>query len=325
MKGRLIVFGLPLCFFLFSSCATAPKTFVDWRTAPPLADGFGRIWIYWPGNAWGHRDEIAIHVNYATAGTIQRGTAFYIDRPPGNYLVEATWIGRTKRHTTLDSGKILFVRMTRVSALADAYVLQEVDESEALGLKQLERCLLANTSAPLPVANNAYETRLIFNLTEPDASKVTGALAELERNFPDDRNAWAQIKPLLRDSRPKVRRKAARVLGVVRADVDQDNIDAICEMLDSSEPGEQIDALKSLRGLKSSVAVPRIIPLLKSTHPGVIRDACRTLSVLADKNAIHSIHPLLQHPDIAVKQDAEDAIFLLERKPPDERVVKKAI
>jgi hypothetical protein len=47
--------------------------------------------------------------------------------------------------------------------------------------------------------------------------------------------------------------------------------------------------------------------------------------VLGNDSAISSIEPLLQHPDKAVQADAKDAIFQLERKPPDTREVKKTI
>ncbi len=116
------------------------------------------------------------------------------------------------------------------------------------------------------------------------------------------------------DPRQKVRRKAARVLGVLHADVDEQNMKDICLMLKASDPREQMDALISLRGLKAQSTIPEILPLLKSPAPNVIRDACRTLAVLGNKDLIPSIEPLLTHSDKRVQTDAQDAIYKLKAK-----------
>jgi HEAT repeat protein len=117
----------------------------------------------------------------------------------------------------------------------------------------------------------------------------------------------------------------AFVLGVVRADVGQDDVNAICAMLEAAVPGEQIGALKSLRDLNPREAVPRIFPPLRTSNPGVVRDACRTLAVLGDDSAIARIELLLQHADKAVQEDAKDTIFQLTRKPRDIHEVKNRI
>ena len=122
------------------------------------------------------------------------------------------------------------------------------------------------------------------------------------------------MKKLLSDSRAPVRRKAARVLGVLHAEVSEADLKAITAMLKASDPQEIIDALKSLRGLKAAQTVPEILPLLKHSTPNVIRDACRTLAVHGTKDNIPAIEPLLNHPVAAVKADAQDAIFKLKNK-----------
>jgi HEAT repeat protein len=117
-----------------------------------------------------------------------------------------------------------------------------------------------------------------------------------------------------RNTFSKVRRKAARVLGILHADVDQTDLKNICALLEASDPAEVMDGLKALRGLKASETVPQILPLLKHSNTGVLRDACRTLAVLGNKDVIPSIEPLLKHSHAAVKKDAQDAIFLLQSK-----------
>src|SRR5262249_31327751 len=151
-------------------------------------------------------------------------------------------------------------------------------------------------------------------LSSRDEDKVTETLLALERHYPTSTKAFPTIKKLLTDSRPKVRRKAARVLGVLHAEVDDQNLKDICAMLKASDMREQMDALISLRGLKAQSTVPEIVPLLKSPTPNVIRDACRTLAVLGNKDLIPSIEPLLTHPDKRVETDAQDAIFKLKAK-----------
>jgi HEAT repeat protein len=168
--------------------------------------------------------------------------------------------------------------------------------------------------AALPLrANAATEDQLIRDLDSWKESVVTSALQKLEKEYPTSTKAFPAMKKLLTDNRDKVRRKAARVLGVLHADVSDADIKAIATMLKASDPQEVIDALKSLRGLKAAQAVPDILPLLKSNTPNVIRDACRTLAVHGSKDIIPSIEPLLTHPSAAVKADAQDAIFKLKK------------
>ena len=112
-----------------------------------------------------------------------------------------------------------------------------------------------------------------------------------------------------------MRRKAARVLGVVHAEVSETDLKAIFAMLKAQDPQEVIDALKSLRGLKAPGAVAEILPLLKSSNANVMRDACRTLAVLGTKDNIPAIEALLSNPQPAVKKDAQDAIFQLRNRP----------
>jgi HEAT repeat protein len=158
------------------------------------------------------------------------------------------------------------------------------------------------------------EEELIADLSSRNEDKVVDTLLALERQYPTSTKAFPTIKKLLTDSRAKVRRKAARVLGVLHADVDEQNLNDICAMLKASDPREQMDALISLRGLKAQSKIPEILPLLDSPTPNVIRDACRTLAELGNKDLIPKIEPLLKHADKKVQTDAQDAIYKLKAK-----------
>lgn len=173
---------------------------------------------------------------------------------------------------------------------------------------------LVALAAPLRAAA-ASEDKLIADLDSSIPTTVTAALQKLEKEYPTSTKAFPKIKQLLSDKREKVRRKAARVLGVLHAEVSTDDLKAITAMLKATDPQEVIDGLKSLRGLKAAGVLPEVLPLLKHSTPNVVRDACRTVAVFGTKENIPALEPLLNHPVAAVKSDAQDAIFQLKAKP----------
>src|SRR5437868_5357921 len=135
------------------------------------------------------------------------------------------------------------------------------------------------------------EAQLMADLDQPNADRVASTMLALEKQYPNSTNYHPKLKAFLKDSRPKVRRKAARVLGVVHADVNSENLKDIVTMTKSADPDEAIDALKALRGLKAAETIPDIKACLNSPTPNVIRDACRTLAVLGTKKDIPAIEP----------------------------------
>ena len=158
------------------------------------------------------------------------------------------------------------------------------------------------------------EDELITMLGSAKEKEVIIAMQEMEKHYPTSAKCQAALKPFLTDSRMPVRRKAARVLGVMNADLSEAEIKSICELLKSPDKYAVIDGLKSLRGLKAQSAIPEITPLLKNSDKNVMRDACRTLAVLGNKSLIPEIAPLLQHADPTVQKDAADAIAILKEK-----------
>ena len=158
------------------------------------------------------------------------------------------------------------------------------------------------------------EDDLIADLASPKEDVVADAMLKIEKQFPTSTKAIPEIKKYLGDNRAKVRRKAARVIGVLHADVTSEEIKTICALLKATEQREVMDGLIALRGLKAAEALPEITPLLNHAAPGVIRDACRTIAVLGSKEHIALIEPLLKHADPKVQLDAQDAIFKLKAK-----------
>lgn len=176
--------------------------------------------------------------------------------------------------------------------------------------------LFALTLAPfsLQAKQPKSEDELIADLASPKDGVVADALQKLEKDYPNSPKSVPEIKKLLGDPRPKVARKAARVLGAVNADVSQADLDKICELLKSTDKSTIIDGLKALRGLKSKSVIPQMLPLLKNTDKNVIRDTIRTLAVVGDKSLIPDIKPFMDYPDLAVQKDAADAIGILKEK-----------
>jgi HEAT repeat protein len=162
-------------------------------------------------------------------------------------------------------------------------------------------------------AREKSEDELLADLTSTKPRVVINALQDLEKQYPTDVKAQTQIKLLLNDDRPPVKRKAARVLGAVNADVSGADLKNIASLLDGNKDDIE-DGLKALRGLKAQSTIPKIIPLLQNPDNNIKRDACRTLAVLGDRSLIPTLQPLLNYPDLAVQKDAADAISILKEK-----------
>jgi HEAT repeat protein len=157
------------------------------------------------------------------------------------------------------------------------------------------------------------EDELIASLSSPKDKVVANAIQDLEKNYPNSPKSIPEIKKLLTDPRPLVKRKAAWALGAVNADVSKADLKNIATLL-SGDRDDKEYGLKALRGLKAQSTIPQIIPLLKDPNKNVMRDAIRTLAVLGDKSLIPDIKPFLTYPDLAVQKDAADAIAILKEK-----------
>jgi HEAT repeat protein len=175
---------------------------------------------------------------------------------------------------------------------------------------------VAVTLAPFSLQARAPKTEdeLIADLASPKDSVVAESLQKLEKDYPNSPKSVPAIKNLLGDPRPKVARKAARVLGAVNADVSDADLAKICELLKSPDKSTIIDGLKALRGLKSKSVIPQMLPLLKNPDKNVIRDTIRTLAVVGDNSLVPTLKPFLEFPDLAVQKDAADAIGILKEK-----------
>jgi len=171
---------------------------------------------------------------------------------------------------------------------------------------------------PYRTDRDKSEAELIQDLAPTNSDRViVDALEQLERLHDSDTNVTGSIPAmvnLLTDDRSSVRRKAARILGVIHAPLSEAQIRLVCRQLHAATPAEIQSGLKALRDLQATSTVPDVLPLLQDTHPGIVRDACRTLAVLADKSVVPDLQPLLNDPYKGVVKDANDAIFALNAK-----------
>lgn len=164
------------------------------------------------------------------------------------------------------------------------------------------------------LASKKTEEELIAALSSPDESKVTSALQDLEKGYPESKTAQAAVASKLKDPREKVQRKAARVLGAIHAPVDKKILADITPLLRSSNKEAVLDGLKALRGLDAKSTVPDILPLLSNKDDNIKRDACRTLAEIGDASLVPKIEPLLSDPNKKVQDDARDAISRLKAR-----------
>jgi HEAT repeat protein len=164
------------------------------------------------------------------------------------------------------------------------------------------------------LASKKTEEEWIAQLASADEGKVTSALQGLEKEYPDSSTARAKVASMLKDPREKVHRKAARVLGAIRAPVDAKILADITPLLRSPNKDAVIDGLKALRGLESKSTIPQILPLLASSDENIKRDSCRTLAEIGDASLVPKIEPLLSDPNKKVQEDARDAISRLKAR-----------
>lgn len=165
------------------------------------------------------------------------------------------------------------------------------------------------------LAKERTEAEYIKLMDEKDEGDVASAMMGIEKNFPTSEAGVAKIrKMLVTDNRIVVKRKAARVLGVLHTELNADEAAAIFSLLKNSEKFAVMDGLKALRGLNVKGATDAILPLLNHADLNVIRDSLRTLSEIGGKDLVPKIEPLLNHADKAVKKDAQDALFKLKQK-----------
>ncbi|HEV2691453.1 MAG TPA: HEAT repeat domain-containing protein [Verrucomicrobiae bacterium] len=176
----------------------------------------------------------------------------------------------------------------------------------------------ASTANTYTLEKDKTEAELIQDLASTNSDRViTDAMTQLERRYDHGisvSNTYPALINLLSDNRSPVRRKAGRVLGVLHAPLSDADIKVLCRQLHASDWGEVQSAVKALRDLNATSAVPELVPLLQHPNSSVVRDTCRTLAVIGDQSVIPAIEPLMKNPKRSVAKDAQDAVVALKGK-----------
>lgn len=173
--------------------------------------------------------------------------------------------------------------------------------------------LAAALSVPA-FAKDKSEQEWVAQLSSDDEKKVAEALQGLEKQYPDSPVTKEKVLSFLKDPRPKVKRKAARVAGALHFELTDAQLADVASLLESSEKDTVLDGLKALRGLRSKSMIPKMLPLLSSPDENIKRDTCRTLAEIGDASLVPKIEPLLSDPNKKVQEDARDAIGKLKMK-----------
>ena len=168
--------------------------------------------------------------------------------------------------------------------------------------------------AGITSAKDATREAVAADMASTDENKVYSALQAFEKQFSTDAELRQKALSLLGDSRPKVKRKAARVFGALGAKLTDAQLRDVQSLLSASDKDSIIDGLKALRGLENRKDFAPVLPLLQNPDSNVKRDACRTLAVIADKSVVPKIEPLRNDPDKKVQADAQAAIDSLKGK-----------
>jgi HEAT repeat protein len=169
-------------------------------------------------------------------------------------------------------------------------------------------------SASPSFAKDKTKEEVAADMASADEGKVYDALQTFEKHFSEDAELRQKALSLLADSRPKVKRKAARVFGALGAKLTNEQLRHVQSLLAVPDKDSVIDGLKALRGLENRNDYAPILPLLQNPDANIKRDACRTLAVVADKSVIPKIEPLRNDPDKKVQKDAEEAIAALKAR-----------
>lgn len=98
----------------------------------PLSTGEGRIYIYRPaffGAEGGFQPDVKI--NGQVVGGSVNGSFYYVDRPPGNYVITTSMEAGRSLSLTLESGQTRYVRVkTRAGFGIPSIYPELVDEAE---------------------------------------------------------------------------------------------------------------------------------------------------------------------------------------------------
>jgi hypothetical protein len=109
MVRRLALVG-SLCLVIAACSVNGPKYEDIQSSIPALSPGQGRIFFYRNGAIAGGLVRPEIRLNDEPVGHSAPGGFFFVDRPPGHYVVAATTETEVSLSLRLEAGHTLYVR-----------------------------------------------------------------------------------------------------------------------------------------------------------------------------------------------------------------------
>jgi hypothetical protein len=131
--GTAAILITGLAILLLQGCVTMPKFTEYEKRLAPATQGYGRIWFYRESRFFGSARHPSIFLNGKEIGKAVPGGYFYLDRPPGNYLITTEQEQTQECRLVLEPGSTRYVRFTFVAGVWMAQMVpQEVSRMTAL-------------------------------------------------------------------------------------------------------------------------------------------------------------------------------------------------
>jgi len=128
MQSRRRLFVVALLGGLLSAGATGQTPQKSADGAPPLAAGQGRIYFYRTSTR-APLVRPAVKLNGEAVGSAEPKAAFFVDRAPGDYEIEAS-SGEKKLRLSLAAGEVMFVRLKVTFGVIGGSVVPELVSRE---------------------------------------------------------------------------------------------------------------------------------------------------------------------------------------------------
>jgi hypothetical protein len=124
---------------IMTGCATGPNYSQMKASIPALTPDNGRIYFYRTA-ILGAAVQPAVKLNSLEIGTAKPCGFFYVDRPPGNYVVETSTEVSRQLSLNLDTNQVRYVRLNISMGFFVGHVYPELVEN-AVGEKEINNCI----------------------------------------------------------------------------------------------------------------------------------------------------------------------------------------
>src|SRR6266550_1931908 len=138
MKKLFCLLSIAGIAMLMTGCATGPKYSEMSGSIPKLTQDNGRIYFYRTAML-GAAIQPAVKLNSQETGTAKPGGFFYVDRPPGNYIVETSTEVTRQLSLVLDTNQTRYVRLNISIGFFVGHVYPELVEG-VVGEKEVSDC-----------------------------------------------------------------------------------------------------------------------------------------------------------------------------------------